>query len=551
MVGHPAQALLIVARDVRNSTMETILPPGMTAAAFDAALVGLRRLVGDRWVLATDDDRATYGDAYAMGDGQKHGQYHAPAAAVAPASVEEVRAVVRFANEHRLPLWPISRGKNFGYGGAAPAMPGTTVLDLGRLNRIVDIDEKLGVAVLEPGVGFFDLHAHLAQRRIPLWMSIPGNAWGSVIGNALERGFSASLYGEHVENLCGLEVVLPDGDLVRTGTGAMAESRTGPLFKYGFGPGWDQMFVQSGLGVVTRAGYWLMPEPEASLTMSLALPDPDDIGWLVDALTPLRLRGIIHQNIGITSYMAAATTRSQRSEWHDGPGALPDDAIAAIQRKYDAGWWNLSIRLYGLPEVVEAHRAAVEAAIAPHTERRFAIRRWRRGDTGSDPLAGPPSPTVFPLQIVNWHGGRGGHVGFSPILPASGKLVLEQFRRTRRRFQEFGIDYSGTFYVNGRYCINVNLILYDRDDAEMTGRVRGLFKALIADSAAHGYAEYRTHLSYMDAVAATFDHNDHALRRLNERVKDALDPVGVIAPGKSGIWPARYRAGRDQQQGEV
>jgi 4-cresol dehydrogenase (hydroxylating) len=148
---------------------------------------------------------------------------------------------------------------------------------------------------------------------------------------------------------------------------------------------------------------------------------------------------------------------------------------------------------------------------------------------------------VGPLQLVNWYGGRGGHLGFSPIMPASGKLVLEQFKRTRQRFIEHGIDYSGTFYNSGRSVANVNLMIYDRDDADLTKRTRALFEALVKDSAAAGYAEYRTHLSYMDAVAGTFDFNAHALWKLNESVKNLLDPNGILAPGKSGIWPQAYQ----------
>ena len=151
--------------------------------------------------------------------------------------------MLKVANEFRMPLWPISRGKNFGYGGAAPRMPGTVVLDLGRLNRILEVNEKLGYCVVEPGVGFFELHEHLQKNRIPLQLGIPGNGWGSVVGNALERGFS--FRGDHSNSICGLEVVLPSGELLRTGIGAMGNGSDLAAFKHGFGPSWDQIIVQS------------------------------------------------------------------------------------------------------------------------------------------------------------------------------------------------------------------------------------------------------------------------------------------------------------------
>ncbi len=513
------------------------LPPNTTHQAFERALTAFASVVGKEWVLASEQDRREYLDAYAFGEGWEHG----PSAAVAPASTEEVQALMRLANEHRIPLWPISRGKNFGYGGAAPVMSGTVVLDLGRMRRIIEVNADLGYCVLEPGVGFFELFDHLRQNGIPLWMAIPGNAWGSVMGNALERGFSQAPYGDHTAYICGMEVVLPDGELMRTGMGAMSNSPNWPLFKYGFGPSWDQMFAQSTLGVVTKMGLWLMPEPEATLTLAAQAPDADDIGWIVDVLAPLRLRGVFDHKVGVRCYMGAATTSSQRSEWYRGPGAIPESVVRRIMAKYGVGWWNFDLQLHGDPDVNEARARIIRKAFARHGKLRLTESRWQRGDPPGHP-GGAPVPTVFPLQIVNWNGGRGGHIGFSPVMPASGERVLQQFHRTKARYDEFGVDYSGTFYVNDRCVTNINLMLFDRDDARMTGEVRRLFDALVKDAAAAGYGEYRTHLSYMDQVARTFDFNGHALLRLNERIKDALDPNGILAPGKQGVWPRAYRA---------
>jgi 4-cresol dehydrogenase (hydroxylating) len=512
--------------------VKLILPPGTSASTFDKALKDFAAVVGKEWVLSSDEDRETYLDIYAPGNEE----HHAPSAAVAPASTEEVQAILKIANEHRIPLWPLSRGKNMGYGGSAPRMSGTVMLDLSRMKRIIEVNEELGYCILEPGVGFFDLHEYLESRKIPLWLALPGNAWGSVLGNALERGFSAALYGDHGAQICGMEVVLPNGELMRTGMGAMTNSPNWPLFRHGFGPSWDQMFVQSNYGVVTKLALWLMPEPESVLRMAFTAPQPDDLKWLVDVLTPLRIRNVMGHNVAITTYQGATAVASQREEWYDGKDSLPDEVIARILKKYDLGWWNFTLRLFGDPEVNEANAKLIRKAFAQHTDRGFKESRWMRGEPGE-----PAPPTVLPLQIVNWYGGRGGHIGFSPILPSSGQRVLDQMHLTRRRYYEHGIDYSATFYIGGRHVTNVNLILYNRGDAELTGKVHKLFETLVNDSAAAGYAEYRTHLSYMDSVADTFDFNDHALRRLNESLKDMIDPNGILAPGKNGIWPKAYR----------
>lgn len=84
---------------------------------------------------------------------------------------------------------------------------------------------------------------------------------------------------------------------------------------------------------------------------------------------------------------------------------------------------------------------------------------------------------------------------------------------------------------------NVICVVFDRKDADMRRRVQWLVRTMIQDCADNGWAEFRTHIGLMDQVAMTYDFNDHALMKLNETIKNALDPKGILAPGKSGVWP--------------
>ena len=517
--------------------MELRLPPRTSAAQFDAALKAFQAVVGANWVLASDLDRDAYADIYAPGPTTEW-----PAsAAVAPGTAEEVQAIVRLANEHRIPLWPISRGKNLGYGTAAPRLPGSVVLDLGRMRRILELDAKLAYCVIEPGVSFFDLYEHIQRAGADLWMSVPGNAWGSVVGNALDRGIGYTPYGVHTRNICGLEVVLPDGDLLRTGMGAMANSRTWHLFPYGFGPSWDQAFVQSNMGVVTKMGMWLMPAPESSLALTVDIPRAEDIGWVIDTLAPLRISNLVDQNIFIPSWLGKLVLLGQRRDFWDRPGPMPEARVQEILREHNFGYWTVSLRLYG-PESVNAAKAdIIKRAFAPHLRAPFHEALWRKGDPvpSLDPTFGVP--TSAPLQMANWVGGRAAHMGFSPVVPPTSEHALRQLRRSRQRIEAHGFDFYASFTLAGRFSHNINMLLYDRDNEDEVRRVRALFSDLVRDAAEDGYGEYRTHLGWMDQVAETFDFNDRALRRFNQRIKDALDPNGVIAPGKQGVWPAAYR----------
>jgi 4-cresol dehydrogenase (hydroxylating) len=513
------------------------LPPRLPLARFQQALQAFEGVVGKGWVLATDEDRDAYSDIYAPGP-----QSEWPAsAAVAPASTEEVQAIVRLANEYKTPLWPTSRGKNLGYGANAPRMPGTVVLDLGRMKRILELDVGLGYCVLEPGVGFFDLYEHLQREKAPLWMSVPGNAWGSVIGNALDHGIGYTPYGLHARNLCGLEVVLPDGDLLRTGMGAMEGNHSWHLFPLSFGPDWTHMFSQSNMGVVTKAGLWLQPAPEGSMLLTWDIPRAEDIGWVIDTIAPLKISGVIDQNVFIPSWLGKMVLKGQRKDFWDKPGRIPQERVQELLKEHKLGYWQVQVRLYGDEAVNRARADVLKKAFRRHLETPPHEETWKPGDPviQYDVTMGVPSAVA--LQMADWVGGRGAHMGFSPVVPASSKHVLGQLQRSRKVIDDHDVDFYASFTVSGRFATNINMLMYDRDNAAQVANIRKLFNALIKETARAGYGEYRTHLGWMDSVSDTYNFNDHAQRRLNQKVKDALDPNGILAPGKQGVWPSVYR----------
>lgn len=518
---------------------DTPLPPGFTAQKMDQARRAFEAALGADKVFFHGLDRVTYQDKFAVDDSGHH-----PAGAIGPTSVEEVQAAVKIANQFRVPLFPISRGKNLGYGGSAPVLSGSVVLDLSGMKKI-EFDEANGVVTLEPGVGFYDLYDFIQSRNLPFWLSTPGNSWGSVIGNALDRGVGYTPYGENTKSICGMEVVLPTGEVVRTGMGAFTGAKTWGLYPYGFGPAWDQLFVQSNFGIVTKANIWLMPEPESLMGMDVEFDRPEDLKAMVDTLGPLRREGLLRQSPSIGNWMRAAAVLTTRDEWTDKPGALGDEVIDAIRKRFNIGWWGVSLRLYGREEVNKASYKVLEQAIKAIDPMLIKPTSWVKGQP-IERTGWTGTPMTFPMQNVNWYGGRGGHIGFSPILPQDGSVALAQFQRTYARYKEYGMDYQGSFAFGERHLINVNAMIFDKGNAEKMARIDQFFRVLVADAREQGFGEYRTHLDYMDLIAGGYDWNGGALGKLNERIKDALDPNGILAPGKSGIWPKALTEERGQ-----
>jgi 4-cresol dehydrogenase (hydroxylating) len=154
--------------------------------------------------------------------------------------------------------------------------------------------------------------------------------------------------------------------------------------------------------------------------------------------------------------------------------------------------------------------------------------------------AGIPSMALD--RMTRWYGGEeGGHIGFSCATAISHKDGTAIRDLTRKVLTERGLDYSAAIIVGKRSMIHVALVVFDTKNGEQTREAYSAVKAMLEPAAKLGYGEYRSHVDFMDEVAALYDFNNNAQRRFAETIKDVLDPNGILSPGKQGIWPKAYR----------
>ena len=546
-------------------------PPGVSASDFAAAIAQFEAAIGKEWVFTSDEDVALYRDAYSpfMGEPEER----VASAAVAPDNVEEVQKIVRIANQYKIPLYPVSTGKNLGYGGSAPVLSGSVVLDLKRMNRILEVNEHSAYALVEPGVSYFDLYRYIQEKGLKLWVDVPDPGWGSPVGNALDRGggYLMPQYRNHFDSHCGMEVVLANGEILRTGMGALPGSRTWQEYKSGFGPWIDGIFSQSNFGVVTKMGFWLMPEPDAYLSGKVIVPRHDDLIPLVRILNYLENTRVTNGMPDLGSPLLGIPLLSEFAIRFDQGGTpfdrAQDPELAALIAKSAGlaspdldnyamrkgiGYWSAKLTFYGPPEANAANWAFTKKKYSEIPGVRF-----EEGESYKLPLTaeqreqvhkpqfGIPSLAMFSIGARSSTNPNptSGHMWFSPIIPRTGEAIFEANRVFAAAAKEFGLPFLN-FNLPSCYWERAFIFIFAfpvTHDVDTNKKNRAAFRKLVQVAAEHGWAEYRTPPAFQDAIMDTYSYNNHALLRFHETVKDAVDPNGILSAGRYGIWPKHMR----------
>ncbi len=506
------------------------LAPSVSKADFKGAVAEMRRVVGDEWVFADTDAVIPYSKTYIPDPTHRY----VPVGAVAPATVEEVQELVRIANKYKQPLWTVSTGKNMGYGMAAPATPGQMVLDLKRMNRILEVDPELGTALIEPGVTYQQLKDYLDDNNLPYWIDVPtvGPIAGPV-GNTLDRGVGYTPYGEHFMFQCGMEVILPDGRLLRTGMGSIEGSTAWQAFKWGYGPYIDGLFTQSNFGVVTKMGLWLMPKPPVFKPFMIRHAEMADVSKIVETMRPLRVSSLIANGNLMMSAAYQLAMFNRRSDVQADPGPLSDESLKKAAKANGLGMWNTYFALYGTDGTVAAVEPIIRAAIGASggevlTEAEMGDNPWfhhhktlMEGGLNLDEIG-----------LLRWRGNGGGLAWFAPVAAAKGKETEGQTKLAREILEKYGFDYTAAYVIGWRDLHHIIALLFDKSDPAEEKKADECYRELVKRFGEKGWASYRTGVNTMDLVAEQYGQVN---RDFNQQIKDAIDPNHILSPGKSGI----------------
>ncbi len=463
----------------------------LSLAALPARVVeALRAIVGSEHVLQDPEDLLAYGIDGTWVERE-------PQIVVLPNSAEEISAVLRLANAESVVVTP--RGAASGLSGGALAASGGISLSLTRMNRILEIDRGNSVAVVQPGVITGDLQKAVEEVGL-FYPPDPSSLSVSAIGGNVSEnagGARCLKYGVTTDYVMGLQVVLPTGEIIRTG-GRMVKNVTGYNLRALF------TGAEGTLGVVTEITVRLLPKPKHTLTALAVFPRLADAA---EAVTEIMASGLIPASVEL---MDQTTVQCVEELLHAG---LPLEAEALLLFAVDGNYEQMVRAELESISAACCAKGAAEVRVAQDAEE--SNRLWKARRSISPALARRrPNKLGEDISIPR------------TAIPAMVQSVREIAARHRLLIPVFGHVGDGNLHPN---------ILCDRRDAEEMQRVRlaaaEIFEAAIALggtlSGEHGIGLLKKEFLERDLGTAQIE----AMRR----IKAALDPLGILNPGK--IFP--------------
>ncbi len=418
-----------------------------------------------------------------------------PNVVVFPTTTEHVSRIVKLSAEHHFPI--VGRGAGTGLSGGALARTGGVMLVFARMNRIFELDVENQRATVQPGVVNYELTR--AAEAHGLYFAPDPSSWKSctIGGNVAENagGPHTLAYGVTTNHVTALEVVLPDGEVLRVGS------------THGDAPGYDLtgLFVGSEgtLALVTEITVKLSRKPEAVKTLLAIFESVDDAA---DTVVDITARAITP---AACEMLDGWTLRAVEDYIHAG---FPRDSAAVLLIEVEGLAETVAAQAAAITEVCHAHRAR-KVRLARDNAERNLLWKGRKNAFGA---LGRLAPSNYVLDGV---------------IPRS--KLPQALRRIRQIGDQYGFQIGNIFHAGDG---NLHpIVLFDPRDKKQFERALQAAAEIIRHCVEIGGAltgEHGVGMEKSELMPLLFSDADFALMR---RVHDAFNPDSSLNPGK--IFP--------------
>jgi 4-cresol dehydrogenase (hydroxylating) len=493
-----------------------------------------------------------------------------PKVVIYPTTVEEIARILKVCSIWSQKVHVISTGNNWGYSDACAPSNESVIIHLKNMNQILDYNDQFGYIVVQPGVTQGQVRDFLKNKNSQWATDVTGAGPNtSLIGNISERGFGHGSMGDRFSNSLNYEVVLANGEIIKTGFGEFENSASQDLNKFGLGPSIDGLFSQSNLGIITKMTIWLEPKAEVFKGIFFALENDDDIYEAIEILRPLKLDGTIQTNVHIGNDLRVLAMN------HCSPtinqkfcAALTEEQRKKLQQLNAIGAWNASMGVSGDKNQVNANIKKIKSKlkkikglkkIVVLDEKQINtltkvceklsyfdffkknVRLLKKAKQGFELLTGtPPENSIqgclwrtvgAPTELtsndpLNYNAG---FIWASPILPM-GAYHLNKFNDLAKAiFAKYNFDFLDTLtMINKRSLSSVLTICYNKKDRKECEAAQKCHDELIAMMLENGYPPYRAgNLSFRK-----INERNTAQQTFLKEIKKIVDPENILSPGK-------------------
>ncbi len=413
-----------------------------------------------------------------------------PWAVARPSTAREVSEILVLANKERFPVVP--RGAGTGMSGGSVPLRGGLVLSLERMNRILEIDEENLIAVVEPGVVTGDLQREVEKRGLFYPPDPASHDFCTIGGNVAEcaGGLRAVKYGVTKDYVLGLEVVLPTGEVIRTGGRTLKSVAGYDLTKLIVGS-------EGTLGIATTIILKLLPLPESVRTLSVLF---DSIESAASAVSSIIANRILPRAL---EFMDRAALRAV--ETHLGED-ISGGAAAMLIVEVDGPSTSTEREIERVAEIAGRAGASRVKRAANEAERE---RLWKARRSLS-----PALYTIKPKKINE-----------DIVVPRSRiPDILREIGEIAKRHDLLIVNFGHA----GDGNIHTNIMVDEGDAPRAETAVKEIFEAVLgmkgSISGEHG-------IGLSKAAYLPMELGPDALKTM-KRIKDALDPNNILNPGK-------------------